>query len=221
MNSERPAVTHSVSEALSSSSLDTYFKRMSLRRRKRSLVYKRTCAGLTQEMEVRFDLRPSYEPTALAHLLPEVRVTCEAVAPVIEAMTSKHRSARAFSGEVGGLLLRQQINNLAAIDDRTQYWFLSNLDRASDCITTMKAFIVTWTAPFLEEYASLDSLVTGYERLDQRLPNDLRFYLYIAACYVLLQSPRRASAVLERHFGRPGPRKDYSQAFHYVSTLIH
>lgn len=220
MRNSRPKARDCLSEALSSCSVDTSFERMAFRRRKGSLVYKRVCAGLTQRMEVRFDLSPSYEPTAIAHLLPEVRLESGALIPIIAAMTSEHPSARAFSGRVAGLILQQQINNLAPKEQRAQYWFLYAMERANECVNSMKGFMEAWALPFLGDYMSLHSLVGGYERLDQRLPHERRFDLYIAACYVLLKAPRKALDVLERSLGQLGPRKEYSQAFDYVSGLI-
>jgi len=219
MSLRREAVS-AISQSLSACSLDESLGRAGFRRGRDSLVYRRTYETVSQEVDLCFDLNPRYEPGAAAHLLPQVRLDSEDVIPVIAAMTEGLSAGRAFRGRVAGMVLRQQIQNLAPTGQRSQYWLLHTLDSADECVHPLKSFIEEWVLPFLEEYSSLESLVTGYERNDQRLPNENRFHLYVAACYVVLQSPRKAMDVLERRFGRAGARSEYSQAFEHISGLL-
>jgi hypothetical protein len=217
MTSKRQSVKNALAKAFVESSLDECFGRLSFARRKGSLLYKRTRADLSQEIEFHFDLSPRYKPEAIAHILPHIRMKFQPIVPIISAMTSNHSSARCFNGS---LLFQNQINNIAPWGQRTHYWYLYNMDCPDECLGNMKVFIETWCLPFLEEFTSIEAIIKGYERTDERLHCSKQFELCIAACYILLKSPQKALEALERHFGRPGPRREYSQAFDYVSGLL-
>lgn len=208
-----------ISQGLARDSLDELLKRRSFERGGKSLVYRRSCDRLGQTIDICFDLSPGYEPGAIAHVLPQVCIECQEVVPVIERMTSGIPTARAFRGRVAGMVLRQQVQNLAPRERRLD-WFLYGMDRANTDMHPLKAFVAGWVIPFLEEYSSLESLLVGYERGDWRLPNDNRFHLYVAACYVLHGLPNKGLDLLNRRFGQAGPRKQYAQAFDYLTSLV-
>jgi hypothetical protein len=199
--------------------LDELLARVSFQRREKALVYKRSCASLRQAIDFPFDLNSGCEPVAVAHLLPEVRIECQEVEPVIARMTSAMPQARVYGGRVAGLILQQQVQNLAPPEHRP-YWFLYALESSREDLGRLKPFVADWVVPFLEEYSSLESLVAGFERDDWRLPQDQRFVLYVAASHALMGSPRKGLDVLHRRFARPGVRREYAQAFEYLSSLL-
>ncbi len=215
----RRTTASAISQGLALSSMDELLKQISFRRRKNTLVYRRSCSRLIQTVEICFDLSPRYQPRAIAHVLPQVCLECQELAPLIAEMTSSMPTAKAFSGRVAGMVLRQQVQNLAPREERLD-WYLYEIDHAKEDLHPLKAFVAGWVIPFLEEYTSLESLLVGHERGDWRLPNDNRFQLYVAASYALKGSPDAGMDVLNDRFQRAGLRKQYAQAFDYLASLI-
>ena len=217
MKTSRTKVKRSLSAAIEAQPLDQRFRQASFVHQRGTLRYRRACVDLLQVVEFCFDLGPQYEPNAQAHVLPQVQVYSDAVVPVITAMTSTRAAARAYGGP---MLFRHQINNIAPLTQREDQWFVYDEDQVHECAGRLSRFTIQWCLPLLEEYRSLADLADGYEQGDERLFFDRRFRLYMSACYVVLGRPQLAMENLERFFGKPGPRRDYTQAFDYVSTLM-
>ncbi|MEN6307876.1 MAG: hypothetical protein ABFD91_08990 [Anaerohalosphaeraceae bacterium] len=217
---KRQSVKNALVKAFVACSLDGCFERMSFIRRNDSLLYRRTCADFVQEVEFYFDLRPKYKPTAVAHILPHIRFEFQPMVPIIAAMASNHPLARVAKKRFTALLFRNQINNIAPYGQRSNYWYLYDVDNANECVESMKVFVETWCFPFMEEYSTIEAIIKGYERSDERLHSDKQFDLCIAACYIFLELPQKALEILERHFGSPGLRREYSQAFEYVLSKM-
>ncbi len=217
MTTRRKEVKQALSAAIEAQPVDAALLQMSFVRRRGTLRYQRKCLDLGQVAEFCFDMSPRYEPRAVADVLPQTEVCSEKVVPVIRDMTSRHPLANVFDSP---MLFRQQIRNLAPLAAREDHWYVYDQDRVCECADRLSRFALSWCTPFLDEYSSLADLVEGYEQADERLPNDRRFRLYMSACYVVLDRPEQAMQNLDRFFGKPGPRREYAQAFDYLSTLL-
>ena len=88
------------------------------------------------------------------------------------------------------------------------------------CVRSIQGYIEKWIMPFLDDYASVNSLANYFEIKDERIPAQRHFYIYVAAAFILLQQPAKSMQVLESKFGKAGPRRDYAKAFKYVEDLI-
>ena len=77
----------------------------------------------------------------------------------------------------------------------------------------VRAFIEQWALPFLDEYDSTEAFVRGYENGDGRLLLTQSSYVIVAAAYLTLDRTAEATAVLEKHLGKPGLRMQFSSAF--------
>jgi hypothetical protein len=82
----------------------------------------------------------------------------------------------------------------------------------------MKSFLQRWTLPFLDTYSAPRGICDAYERDDARVINDLSQKLRVVAAMVLCGRSDDAVGVMEKWFGKPGPRKRYQRVFDYLSA---
>jgi hypothetical protein len=183
-----------------------------------ALQFSRDDGDCTQLIDMQFDLNPTYQPRALAHVLPRVSVILPDVNLVAIEMVG---DAPNLLGSVRATF-SQQIQNAAPRDARhaAVSWFISHEEDARLCISSMASFIRRWTVPFLNEYTTVNALVAGHERRDERLPHDRRFSLVVVAAYLVLNEPTKAARVLEVDLGRPGARRQYANVFAHVRRRL-
>ena len=218
MMTTRAAVKESLCEALGPAGFDAMLAQAGFCRPAKSLSYRRVISGMSQGLEVAFDVRPAYEPAAIAHLLPYVRLESHNLGQVVHLMTGG--DANLVGRGSRSMVFQQQLNNLAPKGRRAVYWYVYDLKQVRDCVAQVREFARTWAIPFLEEYCDIASLARGFEGGDERLPNDRRFCVFVAACHLLLNEPAKAMASLEKRLARPGPRREYARAFEYVGKLL-
>ena len=100
------------------------------------------------------------------------------------------------------------------------YWYIYDNEPKFECISSIRLFMAAWVIPFLDEYRDVHSFVRGYEKQDERLCHHRTIYIYVSAAYLLLGQPARAMEVLEKRFGKAGPRRQYAKAFEYVASRL-
>lgn len=214
MMETKKEVRNAIGEALASE-LDTCLTQHGFGRRTNSLDYSRRCAAGQQFLRMGFQFRPEYQPGADAHIYPDLLL----VFPELNRLALRIVDGRkALLGDPD-ITLSQPID-IAIPKDRHIRWFTCGRDSVFQCVRSIRASVTTWTIPFLDEYATLESLIRGYEEDDNRLLIDRPFCIYVAGAYVLLNQPSEAMHVLETEFGRPGARRQYAKAFEYVGSLL-
>ena len=185
------------------------------------IEYARIFNGFRQRVRVLFDVAPSYSPGAIAHINPDVILESEALAAVVRDMISNDTKLE-WLLSVSDLVVRQQLWNLAPPEHRHDGFRRASVHRSTavrDCLDEIWTFAQRWALPFLDQYCDIASLTRGYERGDDRLGLDRRGYLYIIAAYIAQNNIESAAAAIERHFGRPGSRKEFASVFAYVENL--
>jgi hypothetical protein len=202
-----------------SEELDPHLADRRFHRSDKSLEYFRPIEAGRQYIKLVFDVNPRYEPRALAHLLPQIRL----VLPELNQRVLDMMGDMPSLENVDDITFFQQLQNAAPRDVRTgppTRWFVFDLESARQCVASMRGFMEQWTIPFLNRYSTISALTEGYEQQDECLPHDRRFWLFIAAAYTLLEQPAKAMQVLESRFGKAGLRRQYAKAFESVSALL-
>ena len=213
--SNREKVTACLIGALPSSALDATLLAAGFTRADKSLLYLRKGSEIDQQFKLTFDVSPSYEPTALAHVLPQVVLESKLLGALVRQMEGE----RGASGqELPPVVVGHQLQNLAPKDHRgdATRWFIHEEAAVLLLLDQVDAFAQTWAVPFLNQYQGVRSLIEGYECGDERLRVPKPLYLYVVAAYLQVGEGTKALSVLERVFGRPALRKQYTKAFDYV-----
>jgi hypothetical protein len=110
--------------------------------------------------------------------------------------------------------------DIAIPKDRYIRWYTSGRESVLECVKSIRSSLETWVLPFLDEYTTVSSLTTAYEKHDERFEWQRHSYVYVAAAYLLVGQAEKAMQVLEDHFGKPGPRRKYAKAFEYVTARL-
>lgn len=198
-------------EIMLTESVDAPLRASGFARRKRSTIYLRQREEARQSIDVAYDAAPTYVPHADAHLLPALRVLLPRVTAVGQQMMGDDS---AFLGTAVATLF-EPIDFVAPKSD-TPRWLPAGIEGFLKVGDEIQAFIQRWVFPFLDEYASTDAFINGYEKRDWRLLLTQSSYVDVAAAYVVLNRLDDAVRVLEEHLGKPGLRKQYASAFAYL-----
>lgn len=217
----RDKVSSWLASALPQSPFDSVLRRAGFTRRIGSLIYCRQQGEIDQKLKLLFDVNPNYEPTALAHVLPQVVLESTSLGEFVQQMVDGDPNL-AGSSNSSAIMMRHQLQNIAPMEHQSHAtrWFIHNEVEVPPTLKQIGTFVQDWAIPFLDKYRDFSSLIQGYESGDSYLRGDRRFYLYIAAAYVQLCDPAKAIGVLEDVFGRPGSRRQYARAFEYVRSKI-
>jgi hypothetical protein len=217
MSSTRALVTEMLIDSIASD-LDEDLHRQGFRRSRRSLKYSREVANGEQYLLLHFDVRPRYEPDALAHLLPYSRLQF----PMLDKRFAE-MSGDATSEALATPTYSDQVSNCASIEAarrEARRWFMRDQVTTRQCVVSLRQFAQAWIIPFLNRYRSVVDLVTGIEARDSCLTVHTRVRLMAVAALTLNNRPLQAMQYLESHFGQAGPRRDYAQVFSYVQKLL-
>jgi len=212
----RETVTAWLTGVLPGSALESALCAAGFIRRKGAVVYSRGDAEVRQRFKLVFDVTPRYEPTALAHLLPQVVLESVALHELVQRMVGEEPGTTGLDRPP--VVVGQQLQNLAPKDQHEQAtrWFIHNEADTRIVMEQVGAFAQTWAIPFLNQYQSVRSIVEGHQQGDERLRAPRPLSLYIVAAYLQVGEPTKALGVLEHVFGRPALRKQYANAFEYV-----
>ena len=181
-----------------------------------SLEYSRQIQDGSQKLKMVFDLNPGYQPSAIASLLPQLAVSLDKVNEIVLEMLGDEP----FLVGTSAVTFYQQLQNAAPQEQRCVTWYVFDLSSNRTALAAIREFMRCWTIPFLDQYISAQAIARGHEERDQRLVNDRRFAICVAAAYVSLGQPDRAMKVLADKFRRPGAKHKYAKAFEYVANCV-
>jgi hypothetical protein len=194
--------------AMLAGSVDSGLSERGFVRPAKSLVYKRALTNVVHKIPINVEAHPSYNPGALASLLPAVWLEMKEVnREALLLVQGNDRLSQLFSGS-SGLILNQPVT-FAAPKEAHETWYLYEQGTALSIGSRISEFLSRWVLPLLSQLESPRGLVERYEADDSRIMKQQHFYVYIAAAYRLIGQPERAKDVVEKHFSKPGIRKQY------------
>ena len=100
-------------------------------------------------------------------------------------------------------------------------WFIYQADSVPGVIGEMKEFLQKWTIPFLDRYTTPAEVCAAYDRDDGRICAGLPQPLRVVAAMLLCGRDADALQVMERWFGKLGPRRQYHRVFEYLEARNH
>jgi hypothetical protein len=175
-------------------------------------------AGASQDWRPEFRLRGELIGAGRGvRMLPEFRIFSDEVARFAEDMCGGDVM---LIGKGTNLLLRQQLQNAGFGLERAVDWVAIAPEEVPKVMDEMLCFFRARGVAFIRDISSRSALLLAYESGDSRLPNDARFHLYAAACYVADGRLREAHNLLTEHFGKPARRRRYAEAFKYVEERL-
>lgn len=192
--------------------LDDVLAASSFARRANSLDYIRQCEGGKQMLRMVFAYKPKYQPGATGHIYPQITVVLPELNKLALEMVAGNQR---LIGDPD-ITFSQPIDMVIPKEHHLR-WFTYGPATFGECVTSIRSSLETWVIPFLDEYTAVDSITSAYETGDDRIMMQRHFYIYVAAAYIMQQKPELAKQVLEDKLGRAGPRREYAQAFEYVS----
>lgn len=109
--------------------LDCFLSEEGFVRHQNSLEYVRKIKDGAQTLRVHFDVNPTYEPNAIAHLLPQLVVRLDEVNNLVRDM---------FRGDLSligttEITFVQQLQNAAPRQERFVNWFVFDRETANQC----------------------------------------------------------------------------------------
>lgn len=195
--------------------LDTCLAELHFSRRKNSLIYNRKIGDVVQEINIQLNYKPKYQPGVDAHIYPMIRIMIPKVSEIALQMVSGQKLILANAPEI---IINQPLEMTAPKEHHAR-WFATLQEEFISVIGQIKTFINEWSLSFLRDYNSIDGLVRGYEKNDERLMRQQHWYIYIAAAFVLLNRIEDARQVVEDKFGKPGLKSRFSALFEYFESI--
>ncbi len=189
--------------------LDAWIIQSGFVRRKNTLVYARELTEAVQKIEVAIEIHPKDQPDAAAVVFPFVDVRMDAVNSLVMKMVNGDGSL------IGApeITLREPIAFTSGNKGLGARWPIFQPDSVPEVVSELRSFLQRWTIPFLDSYKTPPGICEAYDRGDARV---ITHHLHVAAAMALCGRTADAVAVMERHFGRPGPRKRYQRVFDYL-----
>jgi hypothetical protein len=215
MTKTKSNVYHSLNRVLGAE-LDSYLMGNGFCRERDSLEYVRSCGAGEQILEMDLVIEPHTDLRANAQIYPWLQLRFPEVNRIALEMVAG--DAWLIGGHAN-ITLRQPLDFVIPKNAHVNWYIYSQEEDYILCARSMQGYIEKWILPFLNEYATVDSLANYYMAKDERIPAQRHFYVYVAAAFVLLKQPIRAMEVLESKFGKAAPRRDYASAFAYVAKL--
>jgi hypothetical protein len=177
-------------------------------RRNRSLAYLRSTEDAAQEIDVFIDFHPVEQPNAAAVIYPQYTVVIDAINKTVEAMTG----GDAQLGGNLGITLHGPIEWTAPKGIGAR-WYIYQPDSVPAAVSLMREFVIKWTVPFLDRFRRPIDLCGASLDGDSRDVYSQAEVLRIVAAKVLCGQRTEALELMERWFGKPGPRRQYQRVF--------
>jgi len=210
-----------ISEAritLLESSMDGFLFANGFSRREKSHVYIRSKDGAKQKIDLTMQLSPSYENGALAHVIPYYSILFKDVDKVFKDMVQGMFEYSIVVASKDSFTIHQQIQ--VGYKAEHEYWFIKSDTNILDLGAKIRTFIENHTLPFLNDYMSVEDLISGYEHQDKRVIMIDYYHVQIASAYVVVGNYEKGMAVLEKRFGNKGKRDKYKTAFDYINRML-
>jgi hypothetical protein len=185
------------------------------RRARNSVIYSRRIGEAVQKIDVAIQHRPKDHPNAAAAIYPILDVRMDSVNALVTEMVC---GDPALGGRTD-ITLREPIEWTSVKAARAR-WFLYQPDSVPGVIAEMKVFLLKWTLPILDQYTTPAQMCDAYDRDDERVSGiaGVSQWLRVVAAMVLCGRWADAMAVMEHHFGRLGPRRQYECVFKYLEA---
>lgn len=184
------------------------------RRGKNSLIYSREVGDSMQKIDVAIEHHPKDDPNSAAAVYPQLEVRMGSVNSLVMEMVGGDPALNAAPD----ITLREPIAFTSGNKGLGARWFIYQADSVPGVIAEMKAFLQEWTIPFLDCYMTPAQICDAYDHGDGRVLPGLRQWLRVVAAMVLCGRKADAMSVMERHFGKPGPRRRYHRVFEYLQA---
>lgn len=184
------------------------------RRTRKSLIYSREVGEAVQKIDVAIEHHPKDGPDSAAAISPDLEVRMDSVNSLVMEMVDRDPTLNAAPG----ITLREPIAFTSGNKGLGARWFIYQPDSVPGVIAEMKAFLQKWTIPFLDSYTTPAQICKAYDRGDGRVLPGLRQWLRVVAAMLLCGRNGDALSVMERHFGKLGPRRQYHRVFEYLEA---
>ncbi|WDE02339.1 hypothetical protein [Thalassomonas actiniarum] len=181
------------------------------KRRKGSMLYKRTLPEGIQEIDFVASVSPKYQPDAQAHIQPAFILKLPQVSAEALRLVDENKMLLANAAEI---ILKQSID-MCAPKEEHQRWFIRKPDDYVAVGTAIRAFLEKWLYPFIDSLESLDDLLAAYEASDTRLLKQQHWYVFVSAAYLLKSEPEKAKSVMNEHLGNPGLKRRYASVYNH------
>jgi hypothetical protein len=194
--------------------LDPCLAKLGIVRPTKTLIYRRELAQAVQKVETVVEIHPADRPESAAAVYPWLDVTI----PAVEKIFLNFAETDAlWPAGLAGVTLREPIEFTSAKAMQAR-WFIFQPDSVPAVVSGLKSFLLRWTIPFLDEYATTVDVCEAYDRGDPRVTNDRTHRLHVVAAMLLSGRKMDAVKIMERWFGKPGLRKYYTRVFDYLAS---
>ncbi|HMN42681.1 MAG TPA: hypothetical protein PKE29_17710 [Phycisphaerales bacterium] len=193
------------------SGLDAWLLEAGFTRRGNGLIYARELAESIQKIEVAVETHPKDRPDSAAAVYPWLEVSMAAVDQLALEMVGGDLSL--LKG-LPDITLREPIELTSAKAAHAR-WFIFQPDSVPGVVSEMRLFLQQWTIPFLNSYSTPAEMCLVYAHDDARV---ITQPIRVAAAMVLCGRTADAFGVMDRWFGKPGPRKQYQRVFDYLTA---
>ena len=210
MRTQKAEVRNSVCDSLLAQA-DEPLRERGFERRRGSLVYTRRLEGGNQKVHVAIEQYPSDEPDAAAAIYPWYILCLPDVNDVARAMVDDQTElggdfAITFAGPI----------EWTAPTGVGARWYLYQPESVPGVIATVRDFVLAWTVPFLDRYRTPEDVANAAVEGEACAAHTHQDILRVIAAKTMCGHRSAAGAMLDRWFGKPGPRKRYSKAFEYL-----
>ncbi len=212
MSSQRAKIKACVCQSLEEL-VDEPLSPTGFRRRRGSLIYSRKIGEAVQRIDVVIQHRPRDQPNSAAAIYPDLEVRMDSLNLLVAEMVGGDTAL----GGAPDITLRAPIEWTSVKPARAR-WFLYQPDSVPGVVTEMKAFLQKWTIPILDRYTTPAEICDAYDRGSDRILGGLPEWLCVVAAMLLCSRSADAMAVMERHFGKLGPRRQYHRVFEYLEA---
>jgi hypothetical protein len=138
--------------------------------------YVRKLHGTRQAVQMNIQVNPGGGRGPIAFFFPLVRIEMADVNRLVQDMMPQ------YYGWKLTMLLPLEIT---APREHREKWTVWCEDGFDFCCARICRFMERFALPFLEEYATGEAMIRGYETCDSRVDMDLSYLLHLAAAYVI------------------------------------
>lgn len=199
--------------------IDCVLMKYDFKRYTGSLYYKRKTGEIIHEIAMMYQMPKYSDDPAIVWIGPRYFVYIKSVNQMVQQMEpnrfhfDSHTSL--FGGSIGHLMPERNLVTWYPRD--TSEMMIHGIEIGN----ALEQYVV----PFLNEYNSIQSIIDGFEKGDNRLDRGSEWILRIAAAYLVLDQKDKAKQILidnfmpKDAFERLGLRKQYANALKYVGVI--
>ena len=197
-------------------SLDARICDSGWRRSPKSLEYKRGTPDVEQVLNVSVIRSPGYKPDASAHVYPRIRIDSKSLSTVALRLVSDQSILLANEPEI---VLNRPFEHLVPPVSRVQ-WFVGEAKSPCEIVREIADQFAMWGLPFMDSYRTIDDLIQGYERGDERIRFQRTWPIFAASAYVLKGSAREAERIVRNQYSTPKEQRKYNVVLKNLRDLL-